>query len=192
MLTLIKETKKRGNRRMGLFLCSCGEEKEIRIAHVKSGNTRSCGCLCLKMLTDVNTTHGGSKTRLYECWTGMKQRSRLRTNCNIFPEWRAHFSIFREWSLENGYRDDLVLCRDGDTGDYEPGNARWDTLENNNKEASSKWEVTYPDGTSILITNLKEFCENSDLSYSSMYRVANGRYTNHKQYKCRKMLKETN
>ena len=57
--------------RMGLYVCACGNTKEIRIDHVKSKRTRSCGCLKIG-----HPSHGLSGTRFYIIY------SHLLSRCN--------------------------------------------------------------------------------------------------------------
>jgi hypothetical protein len=81
---------------------------------------------------------GGRFHRLYSIWQKMKDRctSTIRQNSHLYslrgitvcPEWQNDFAAFRDWSLANGYRDDLTLDRWPDqNGNYEPGNCRWAT-----------------------------------------------------------------
>lgn len=44
-LVVIKNVGKEGNYYLWLCKCDCGNKKNIRGAHLKSGNTKSCGCL---------------------------------------------------------------------------------------------------------------------------------------------------
>ena len=53
-----------------IFLCECGSKKALSSANVKSGNTKSCGCLH----KESHTTHGGSGHPLYKTWKGMVAR----------------------------------------------------------------------------------------------------------------------
>ena len=53
-----------------LCRCQCGAEKPVRAAALRSGNTKSCGCLKL----DRMTKHGAHRTAEYQIWRGMKDR----------------------------------------------------------------------------------------------------------------------
>ena len=47
----------------------------------------------------------------------------------ICEEWRTNYSSFREWSLNNGYADNLSIDRIDNDGNYEPSNCRWATMK---------------------------------------------------------------
>lgn len=83
--------------------------------------------------------HGLANTRLYGIWTNMKTRcynpnseryntygGRGITVCN---EWLSDFTNFYNWSIENGYTDELSIDRINADGDYEPNNCRWITMK---------------------------------------------------------------
>ena len=124
-----------------------------------------------------------SKTRLYHCWENMKQRSSKRDNCEVFAPWND-FDKFRHWSVINGYSNVLVLCRDGDTGNYEPGNVRWDTKKNNSIECLAKMgTIISPCGDIFSIYNMREFCRKEGLHPGHISQVLRGRRLHHKGWK---------
>lgn len=74
--------------------------------------------------------------RLYRIWAMMKQRcSNPRHNAypryggrgiTVCDEWQQ-FAAFEAWALANGYADDLSIERDKSDVGYCPGNCRWAT-----------------------------------------------------------------
>lgn len=133
--------------------------------------------------------HGMSRAknnRLYQCWKSMRKRSRNRVGCSICPAWDS-FVVFQEWALSNGYNDDLVLCRTGDKGDYEPSNVRWDTQASNAVENLSKTYKFLFDGKIVTFHNLNKFCRENNLSPQNMGKVNLGKqktcqgYTRYKE-----------
>lgn len=48
MLTIVEELERVGSRRYFLWKCDCGNTKKIDMNPVRSGNTKSCGCMLKK------------------------------------------------------------------------------------------------------------------------------------------------
>lgn len=87
----------------------------------------------------MRKSHGKQPARLYRIWANMKGRC---TNPNadnyhfyggrgikVCDEWQD-FVPFRDWSVSNGYADNLTLDRINNDGNYEPYNCRWETQLN--------------------------------------------------------------
>lgn len=119
---------------------TCGLRRNAELR--ERGRVRVClGCRIRdarikRKWASVGVLHNESKTPLYRVWNALKQRcdavgsqsykdygGRGITYCS---SWRE-FVPFRDWALAAGYRKGLVLDRENNDGNYEPGNCRWAT-----------------------------------------------------------------
>lgn len=105
--------------------------------------------------------HGKRKTRLYRIWANIKTRC---TNENdphyeryggrgitVCDEWKNDFKAFYDWSMSNGYADDLTIDRINNNGNYEPSNCRWVTIKEQNQNERNVVLITY-DGETHNVT----------------------------------------
>lgn len=135
-------------------ICDCGKTCYVKGAQLRSGITKSCGCLHSDLLVNRNNKHGLSKKRIYKIYKGIKRRC-LNATCQdyknyggrgikICDEWIGDNGVerFYKWSLENGYAENLSIDRIDVNGDYCPENCRWADLKTqaNNKRTNHEIE----------------------------------------------------
>jgi hypothetical protein len=118
--------------------CDCDTQRAVRSACLRSGRSRSCGCLQREVIRACNTTHGMSKTSAYCRWENMKQRTGNPRSDRF--EWYGARGIsieYGDWitSFEAYYADTgdppagLSLDRIDNARGYAPDNVQWATTE---------------------------------------------------------------
>ena len=147
VLALEEETSKCG-KVLWKCRCKCGTIRKVVGMDLKSGRNKSCGCYRKEQSRQRATKHGGSHTRLYRIWAGMKQRC-LSPNARNYRWYGAKgitidetwkdYKTFQNWALTHGYQEGLTLDRKNPAGNYEPDNCQWlSNTDNANKKYTDK------------------------------------------------------
>lgn len=123
-----------------LCQCDCGNLKVVVGHKIKSGHTKSCGCLHFKTMSKLSTVHGYHSHPLYGVWNNMKNRctnKKLTSYKNyggrgifVCESW-LNPKTFIEWCLNNGWGEGLEIDRINNDDGYYPENCRFVTPSDN-------------------------------------------------------------
>ncbi len=113
--------------------CECGTERRVNKKNLKQGLTKSCSC------STQATTHGKSRTRTYRLWQSMLLRvkdrlSYINAGITVCDRWQKFENFLKD--MGECPPDKKSLDRHPDRfGNYEPGNCRWasDSEQQRNK-----------------------------------------------------------
>lgn len=172
-LTVVRFDHKENGRKYYLCQCDCGNFKIVSNHSLKSGNTKSCGCLHKEILIQRNKDnriHHPENERLLRIWRAMLHRCYKETDehydyyggrgIKVCDDWHD-FETFQKWALANGYADNLTIDRLDGNKDYCPENCSWATMTvQNNHKSDTKW-LTYKGKTQ----SLSDWCRELGLDY---------------------------
>ena len=140
--------------------CSCGTPARLYLVeHLRSGNTKSCGCLNRKLAADRKRTHGVSCGVHYSRWKGIMGRCYNPK----FPNYKYYgargIGVYDGWhdpaafsaGLPDGYFHGAELDRIDNEKGYEPGNCRWVTRSRNQNNRRDNPLVEF-DGMALTYT----------------------------------------
>lgn len=138
MLFLGREKRRRPHQ---VCQCSCGNAVICQTHAIKSGNTQSCGCLCVDRTKEVHCKHGKSATALHSLWRSLLNRCSLTVKQPAKDYAARGIGVCARWREPNG-QGFINFCVDmgprpgpeytvdrypDKNGNYEPSNCRWAT-----------------------------------------------------------------
>lgn len=140
-------------------VCDCGVSKSVEARHLLSGDTMSCGCARTERISTQNLQHGQWNSPTYYSWQSMIARCEYEAD----PSWEYYgargIKVCSRWrnSFEDFIADvgprphGMTIDRINNDGNYEPGNCRWATAEeqSQNRRIGNSIKLTRQDVQAI-------------------------------------------
>lgn len=127
--------------------CDCGTEGSIQTGTLRLGKSKSCGCAG----KDWCRTHGREGTSTYNIWAGLIQRCTNPHN-REYPRYGGRgIAVCERWLKSfSDFLSDMgekpagkSIDRIDNDGNYEPGNCRWATRKEQQRNRSTTAMLTY-------------------------------------------------
>lgn len=180
---VLKRVENKGKSVCWLCKCKCGNDFIARGSDIRTGNTKSCGCLNKKVAGDKARKHGKRNTRLYNIWNNMKLRCYNKNNISyhnyggrgikICDEWINSFESFYEWSMRLGYNDTLTIDRIDNNGNYEPSNCRWVNFKEQERNRGNNHKLEFNNKNCTIA----EWSEITGLPYKTIWKRIDSGWT---------------
>ena len=134
-------------------ICDCGAEITTGGRQLRTGDTRSCGCLAVERLIARNTTHGQARhiadntiRGMYQSWADMKSRCH-NPKVKAYARYGGRgIEVCGRWLSFDNFAEDMTatwepglsIDRIDVDGNYEQSNCRWITRAENSRRAAKK------------------------------------------------------
>lgn len=164
LIVLANTHERRAGQLLWQVRCDCGTVKSVSGQNLRRGEIVSCGCyvreLAKARMTRVNTKHGKTYTPAWFTWSSMLSRC-SNPESRSYPGYGgrgitvcARWSSFENFALDMGERPDGMTIEriDNDKG-YEPGNCRWATMTEQNRNKRDTRKLTF-DGRTMSTADM--------------------------------------
>lgn len=151
--------------------CDCGCQHVTSASSLRRGATRSCGCLHREELGNRRRTHGSSESLTYKRWRSMRARCLLPNTRSYARYGGRGITICESWSDFTNFIADMGECppgytieREDNNGPYAPGNCRWATRKEQNRNTSANRRLLYQ-GQNLCVS---EWAERVGIKYRTI------------------------
>ena len=157
-------------------LCDCGEKCVSCGYDLRSGKKTDCGNHRKEKLSASNKKHGLYGSKIHSTYYNMKNRCYNPKyylfehyggkGITVCEEWLGEHGLenFYQWSIENGYQENLSIDRIDNSNGYSPENCRWVTMKTQQNNRTNNRLITINGQTKTM----KQWADYYGASYSAI------------------------
>jgi len=170
-LTVIAEADPVGMVRRVVCVCTCGTEKIFRLYNLRTGDTKSCGCLNSELVIKYNTTHAMCKRPEYTGWKHLVGRCTNKKNPGYKNYGGRGITICKRWRQFDKFMEDMgerpartSLERTNNNKGYCKSNCVWATHKQQANNKRTNKMLTYKGKTMTMM----QWSEHTGISYNKL------------------------
>lgn len=192
--------------------CECGGTAIVRTDGLKSGHSKSCGCVHKERVTKhgfVNSEYSKGTMKFYLMWLNIKARCNNPNHKSYKNYGGRGITYDPAWEDFEGFKEDMYfkylyaikqmkikdpsIERKDVNDDYHFENCifirRYDQMKNTRSVISCV--ATSPLGEEVTLRNVNDFCKQYGLNSSHVYECLKGKKNHHKGWTFRKLLQRS-
>lgn len=162
LIVLSETSRSRFRQRRFICRCDCGGKATVKLGCLRTGYTKSCGCLRREQAKLNGRKHGLSLGKEYWTWRAMKSRCQNPHNASFKHYGGRGIKVCKRWmKFENFFEDmgnppaRMTIERKNNNGNYCPSNCKWATYSEQARNRSNNRIIRHK-GQSRIATEWSE------------------------------------
>ncbi len=146
--------------------CDCGSNVFVSSNNLRSGHTKSCGCLRKELMTKHGHNRRNKQTSTYRSWASMIQRCTNPNSARYSRYGARNITICKQWMEFANFLKDMgesptdrhQIDRVDNDGNYCKENCRWATRTEQQRNTRRSHVISYGGKTQCLAAWAEELC----------------------------------
>lgn len=173
-LTVIGDAAQKGTNSCSRCRCECGKEVVVVNYSLRSGHTRSCGCLSREATGARFRKHGKAGSKLYDVWSAMRKRCENPADPAYGRYGGRGITVCKRWASFVNFLADMgdrptpkhSIERVDNSAGYSKRNCRWALAPEQVKNRRNTRRVTIGERTETLMDWCREYGADYFVAYS--------------------------
>lgn len=111
--------------------CVCGTERLVVGTQLKTGASKSCGCLTREIVSKRQSRHSMTKTQFHRAWQNILDRCLNKNNVSYSDYGGRGITVSEDWLVFEKFKEDMYDSYLEHVSKYGKGNTSIDRIDNN-------------------------------------------------------------